>query len=354
LNARIDLTAVPIWVLGRPRGALRITQSATRVERDARQGFLRSLRSLLGAGLIVLALGLLAAILIARQIATPLRDLEAAAQRIRDGDLTARAPVAGSREQRLLAQAFNEMADRLERMLRSEQAFVANASHQLRTPLTGLRLRLELLRRGQDGPDRAEHIEASVGEIGRLEHMIDEVLVLSRLGHRPDRPRVTDLNDLARQSLDRWWPAAARRSISLRHAAGEQPAPVACPPEHLVRAVDAFVENALSYSPPHSTVVVRTAPGMLEVLDEGPGLARGEEESVFERFSRGSAGRQWPHGAGLGLAIAREVAQRWGGTVTLDNRPDRGARARITVPPVGSGQPHNRHESTDDAPYALA
>jgi two-component system, OmpR family, sensor kinase len=354
LNARIDLTAVPIRALGRPRGALRITQSALRVERQATQAFRASLPSLLGAGLIVLALGLLAAILIARQIATPLRDLEAAAQRIRDGDLTARASVAGSREQRLLARAFNEMTDRLERMLRSQQAFVANASHQLRTPLTGLRLRLELLRGGDDGPERAEHIEAGIGEIERLEHITDELLVLSRLGHRPDRPRVTDLNHLVPQILERWWPAAARRNISLRYAASEQPAPVACSPEDLLSAVDVLIENALSYSPPHSTVVLRTAPGVLEVLDEGPGLARGEEDSVFERFSRGSAGREAPHGAGLGLAIARELARRWGGTVTLDNRPDRGARARITLPPASSGQAHNARETSDEAPYALA
>ena len=353
LNARIELTAVPINVRGQPHGAVRITQSAARVERQARQTVRKTLRSMLGAGLIVLTLGLLAAILIARQIATPLRHLEAAAQRIRDGDLTTRAPVAGSREQRLLARAFNEMTDRLERMLRSQQAFVANASHQLRTPLTGLRLRLELLRGGVDGPERAGHVEASIEEIDRLDHITDELLVLSRLGHRNDRPRLADLNDLAGQILERWSVAAARRDISLRHAAGEQPARVACAPEDLLGAIDVLVENALSYSPPHSTVVLRTAPGVVEVLDEGPGLARGEENSVFERFFRGSAGRDGPRGAGLGLAIARELAQRWGGTVTLENRPDRGARARLCVPTGPSGKPHNAGEASDDALYAL-
>ena len=311
LHTRIELTAVPISVRGHPRGAVRITQSAARVERQAKQTVHKSLRSMLGAGLMVLTLG-------------------------------------------LLARAFNEMTDRLERMLRSEQAFVANASHQLRTPLTGLRLRLEILRGGVDETGRAQHIEASIEEIDRLDHITDRLLFLSRLGHRHDRPRVADLNHVAGQILERWSPAAARRDIGLCHAAGKQPARVACAPDDLLGAIDMLVENALSYSPPHSTVVLRTAPGVVEVLDEGPGLASGEEDSVFERFFRGSAGRDGPQGAGLGLAIAREVAQRWGGTVTLENRPDRGARARLCVPTVPSGNSHNAAEASDDARYALA
>ena len=92
------------------------------------------------------------------------------------------------------------------------------------------------------------------------------------------------------------------------------------------------MENALRYSPAGSTVAIEAGPGRIEVLDEGPGLTPGEEEAVFERFSRGSAGRRGPSGTGLGLPIARELTRQWEGEVTLSNRDGGGLRAVMEMP----------------------
>jgi len=102
-----------------------------------------------------------------------------------------------------------------------------------------------------------------------------------------------------------------------------------CARPDLDRSIDALLENALRYSPPDSTVRIGVAPGEIEILDEGPGLAPDEEDIVFERFSRGSAGRRGPSGTGLGLPIARELTRQWNGDVTLTNRDGAGLRAVI-------------------------
>jgi signal transduction histidine kinase len=107
-----------------------------------------------------------------------------------------------------------------------------------------------------------------------------------------------------------------------------------CAIPDLERALDSLIENALTYSPAGSSVRLEAAPGRLAVLDQGPGLAPGEEEAVFERFSRGSAGRQGAKGTGLGLAIARELARQWGGEVRLRNRDGGGLAATIELAPA--------------------
>jgi two-component system sensor histidine kinase KdpD len=100
----------------------------------------------------------------------------------------------------------------------------------------------------------------------------------------------------------------------------------------LDRALDSLIENAIVYSPSGSEVEIVDGSGAIAVRDRGPGLAPGEEEAVLERFYRGRAGKQGPEGTGLGLPIARELAAQWGGSVTIENRVEGGARARLAVP----------------------
>jgi signal transduction histidine kinase len=320
LDQTILATAVPIVRHSAPRpvGVVRVTQSVDAVSRATRSATL----GLIAIGLVVLVLGLAAGAVIASQVAGPVRRLDEAARRVAEGDLSARAKPEGSAEQRRLARTFNEMTVRLERLVDSQREFIADASHQLRTPLSGLRLRLEEARASTGDQDAHEEIDAGLRELDRLSAIVTELLVLSQAGEVDAPPERVDLEDAARRAVARWDGARA----------GGVPADGFCPPADLDRALDALVENALHYG--NGEVVVRSLPGALEVLDRGPGLAPDELAAVFERFHRGDAGRAGPAGTGLGLPIARELARRWGGDVTLANREDGGgARATVTVPP---------------------
>ncbi len=334
LGADILATSVPVLSGGRPDGAVRITQSIAAVHKAVQTSIL-DLAALAG---VVLLLGLAAGAVVAQQIARPIRRLDRAARDVAGGNLDSKVEVEGSTEQRSLARAFNEMTQRIKRLLRVQQDFVADASHQLRTPLTGLRLRLESLadRAGEGDPEAAE-LEAAMREIDRLSLIVDELLVLSRAGEHELPGERVDLRDAVARAAERWRRTARERSIELE-VRGDEAAHAWCAPHDLDRSIDALLENALWYSPEDSTVTIEVAPGGVEILDRGPGLEPGEEEAVFDRFSRGSAGRRGPGGTGLGLPIARELTRQWGGDVTLARRDGSGTRASIRIPDSKEGE----------------
>jgi signal transduction histidine kinase len=315
---------VPILAAGRPQGAVRITQSVEAVGRATRTSIL----GLVAVGGLVLLLGLGAGALIARQIARPLRRLDTAAARLGEGDLHARVPVEGSAEQQGLARTFNEMGARLERLVDSQREFVADASHQLRTPLAGLQLRLEEARATGD----PEEIEAALKEVDRLSAMVSELLLLSQAGEADAPAEDVDLGAAARAAAARFTQRTSSADTGDRHRvsalSGAPTSPVHVAPADLQRALDTLIENALHYGDGAVTLVAR--PGAIDILDEGPGVDPAELEAVFERFHRGKAGRAGPPGTGLGLPIARELVRRWGGDVTLANREGGGAVATIS------------------------
>ena len=328
LGEEILATSVPILNRGRPVGAVRITQSIDAVHRAVKTSIL-DVAALAG---VVLLLGIIAGALIAQQIARPIRRLDRAARRVAEGNLDTTVAVEGSTEQRSLSRTFNEMTGRIKRLLRVQQDFVADASHQLRTPLTGLRLRLEGLAERFRGDGSVEReLGAAMGEIDRLSLIVDELLILSRAGEHELPGERLDLGEVARRAADRWRAAAADRGIEIEVETAAGAAEGWCAAPDLERSLDALVENALAYSPAETTVRLEAAPGRIAVLDEGPGLSPGEEEAVFERFSRGSAGRRGAKGTGLGLAIARELTRQWGGEVRLRNRDDGGLAATIEL-----------------------
>jgi signal transduction histidine kinase len=327
LHETLLATAVPILSGRRIIGAVRATQSVSAVHGEVR-------RTILGLGLIgllVLVIGLSMGAFIAGQIARPLRRLERVARRIAGGELTARAVVEGSSEQRSLGESFNEMADRVQRLLAAQRNFVADASHELRTPLTGLRLRLEEGRAAGVSAQAAGELDAAAREVDRFAQIIDELLVLSRAGERELPGEEVELDELAAGAVERWRRTAGERRIELTWGRNGAVPAVWCARADAERALDSLVENALRYSPRGSRVTIAVAPGAVEIRDGGPGLAEGEEELVFERFHRGSAGRAGGPGSGLGLAIARELAREWGGEVTLQNGPDGGAVATLRL-----------------------
>jgi len=327
LGEEILATAVPIIHNRVPVGAVRVTQSVAAVHSAVRRVEL----GLALVGAIVLAVGLAVGAVIASRIARPLGRLESVARRVAGGDLSARARVEGSREQRSLGESFNEMTDRVQRLLDSQRAFVADASHQLRTPLTGLRLRIEEARAAGVSRDAAAELEAGTTEVDRLAQIVEELLVLSRAGERELPGERLELRAVTERALARWQATAAELEIALDSGELHSGA-VWCVEADADRALDVLLENALRYSPRGSHVTLASAPGRIEVRDRGPGLTAEDGESIFERFHRGSAGLGGPPGSGLGLAIARELARAWGGDVSMRNREGGGAVATLLLP----------------------
>ena len=330
LGTEILATAAPVPEKGRIAGAVRITQSVDAINRAVRTSIL----DVGGLALVVLVLGVIAGALIAAQIARPIRRLDRAARQVAGGDLDATVAVEGSAEQRSLARTFNEMTARVKRLLRVQQDFVADASHQLRTPLTGLRLRLEALGEELRGEQAASaDVEAAMREIDRLSLIVDELLILSRAGEHELPGERLDLAAAARRAVERWAASAAERGIELELREPGAGASAGAPARTSTARSTSWSRTRCSTRPPARPSPSPPSPGRIEVLDRGPGLAPGEEEAVFERFSRGSAGQRGPSGTGLGLPIARELTRQWGGDVLLveprgrrpagDNRAER-------------------------------
>jgi signal transduction histidine kinase len=335
LDTEILATAAPVFDAGRVVGAVRLTQSVDAVADATR----RTVAGIAAVGLMALLVALAVAFLLARGIIRPIERLGAAADRIASGDLDARADERGSREQRVLARSFNVMTERLARLLRAQTEFVADASHQLRTPLTGLRLRLEEAHATAGDGAAREHLDAGLEELDRMSDTIDDLLVLSRTGERELPGEAVDLADAVADARRRWERAAAARGIGLSTATDGSASGWAARAD-LDRALDAVVENAIAYTPAGGHVVLRAVGARVEVLDDGPGLAPGEETEVFARFHRGRAGRTGgARGTGLGLPIARELARRWGGDAVLSPRPEGGTRATLSFTEPLPGDP---------------
>lgn len=325
LGEELLFTAVPVVDGGRRVGAVRVTQSVEAVNERVR----RNVLVLVAVGMIALALGLALAWVLAGTLSRPLRALAQTARRVEKGELDARAEVTGASEQREVAIAFNDMTDRLGQALAAQREFVANASHQLRTPLTGLRLRLEAAGLKTDDPELERELRAAEGEVERLTRLLNALLTLAREGERPRLREATSLRDACLAAHTRW----EARAIQSEHQLELEPGPdvaVQAAEEDVAIILDNLLENALVYSPAGTTVTIAwDARGRLAVADDGPGVRPGEERQVFERFHRG---RPDQPGTGLGLAIVEALARRWGGSASIRNRPERGAVAEVVLP----------------------
>jgi two-component system, OmpR family, sensor kinase len=320
-------TAVPITNNGKVVGAARVTQSLAAVHSRIRRGVL----ALIAIGALALLVGLGLAWFLASSLSQPLRNLAATARRFEAGDLEARAEPAGATEQKEVAAAFNDMAERLGVVLAAQREFVANASHQLRTPLTGLRLRIESARL-KSGPEAAAELGAAEREVERLARLLTSLLTLAREGDKPAAPRPVSLARAVERAHERWVATAEEDGRELE-LVGNGDATIAASEEDLAILLDNLIENALRYSPTRVAVDWGRdgSEAWLAVLDEGPGLQAGEETQLFERFARGSAG-SGRSGTGLGLAIVQTLAHRWRGEASLSNRLEGGTRAEVRFP----------------------
>jgi two-component system, OmpR family, sensor kinase len=336
LDQDLLYTAVPVTNAGRTVGAVRVTQSVS----DVNSRVWRNVLALAAIGGLALALGLALAWFLAGTLARPLRNLARTARCVEEGDLEARAEVTGASEQREVAHAFNDMAERLGLVLAAQREFVANASHQLRTPLTGLRLRLEAAASKVDSAEVHAEVAAAEQEAVRLARLLTALLMLAREGDRPKPGRPVSLEDAVERAHERWAVRAEQGEHQLELARGEDVV-VESSDEDIAIMLDNLVENAIHYSPPGTTVTLEWGrdggDAYIAVLDEGPGIDVEDEAALFERFARGSTGRAGPGGSGLGLAIVRTLARRWRGEALIANRSDGGARAEVRLPTSGTG-----------------
>ena len=288
-------------------------------------------RGLFVVALISLVIAVAVAWVFAQSVARPLRRLQGATQTLAGGHLGARADVdEGPPEVRDLAVSFNSMAARLQALVERQRAFAGTASHQLRTPLTALRLRLEQL--GADElPERAtHHLDAALAETDRLHRMIEGLLALSRAEDAAAGPVEIDLAEVARDRVAHWEPLAAERDVRLSLITPFR-APALAVPGAAEQIIDNLVDNALDVSPAGSTlrlsVVERSEAFELHVVDEGPGLPAEDRVAAFDRFWRGR--QAVPGGSGLGLAIVRQLAAAGGGDAELREASTGGIDATV-------------------------
>jgi signal transduction histidine kinase len=339
LKTDLLYTAVPIVDAGRATGAVRLTQSVKAVRDEVR----RDVLALIALGAAVLALGLGLAWAIAGSMSRPLRGLARTARRIAGGDLDARATPTGSTEQVEVATAFNDMTERLVRALDAQRDFVANASHQLRTPLTGLRLRLESAGLRAQDPDLRRDLVAGEREAERLAKLLSNLLRLAQEGQPPATATSVALADVAQRAADRWRDQAELDGHAIELAGDGDPR-VRASPGDLDTIMDNLVENALNYTAPDTAVRIEwgvsAGDAYIAVLDQGEGIDDADAGRVFDRFYRGAASRGGSvPGTGLGLAIVDALARRWAASATLANRPDGGARAELRFGAVPAPTP---------------
>jgi two-component system OmpR family sensor kinase len=278
-------------------------------------------------GMTGLSAGLVIAFALAGSLARPLTRLAATARRLGSGDLSARAgEVSSAREIVELGHSFDEMADRLERTVQAQREFVANASHQLRTPLTGMKLRLESAAARVDDPDVRHQLQAADTEIDRLAATVNRLLVTAReVEAGGDVAPRTDLRDAAHAACERWHERADRMASSIE--TDGVPAMAAIDPKDLEQILDNLLDNALAYAP--GLIEIETGPTFVAVRDRGPGIPAPERDRVIERFYRGRGAPSG--GSGLGLAIVRDLAERWGGTVQVQAPDGGGTRVLVSL-----------------------
>ncbi|KUM79475.1 HAMP domain-containing histidine kinase [Streptomyces sp. ISL-22] len=289
------------------------------------------------AALALLVLAAAAAIgaFVARRITAPLRELNSMASKFSDGDLTARSPVTGPPETQTLARTLNQGAERLDTLVASQRIFVADASHQLRTPLTALRLSLDNIADGVDDEFVREDVEQATAEVVRMSRLVNGLLVLARAEAKVTAAEPLPLMDIVRERLAVWRPAADERgvTIALRGSADGRPSVLASPGA-LDQVLDNVLSNALEVSPDGGTITVRVEPRGevvdVSILDEGPGMSDAEKSRAFDRFWRGQ-GLTGKSGSGLGLAVVKQLVTDDGGTVTLTDAPGGGLKVTISL-----------------------
>jgi two-component system sensor histidine kinase TctE len=270
---------------------------------------------------------------------SPLGQLQKRMRRRRPHDLSPLDPSRAPSELRPLLNAFNTMLAQLSSSMDAQQRFVADAAHQLRTPLAGLKMQVELAQNEQDPAQLAKWLPVLAVSINRTCHLVNQLLMLARaesaIGDPLSRKRV-DLEALIAQVAGAMVPQARAKSIDLEFERPPFPLATAGEPALLAEVIKNLLDNAIKYTPPQGRVTVRLyaeSQAVIEVQDSGIGIPQSEREHVFDRFYRvlGTGAE----GSGLGLAIAKEIIARHAGIISLADPPNgQGCVMQVRLPLV--------------------
>lgn len=330
-----------IWVEGQPVGAIYLHAPVFGVRSLIVHVFrLFGLAALLAAAV---ALGL--SLWLSRRLASPLLEMSQAAEDLARGNFArrVRVPAAGDEVARL-AESFNRMAAQLGDLERLRREFIANVSHELRSPLTSMRGFLQGILDGTVAPEaRGRYLQLAFDETLRLSRLVNDLLDLAALeaGEVQFDFVEADPAELVRRAAAKMEPQAAAKGVALAVDAEREPLPrVRVDPDRMEQVLINLLDNAIRFTPPGGSVRVtvrrRDRSVELTVSDTGPGIPPEDLDRIWERFYKGDRARtRKAGGTGLGLSIARELVVRQGGTITAESAPGQGATFRVTLPPAG-------------------
>lgn len=332
LQEKAQLYGIPVIAGGRQVGTLVPLDPA--VLTPLEQDFLSSVRrAALAGGAVALAVALLLGAFLAAELCAPLQRLIHATERIAQGDLAHRVFIRTRDELGKLAQAFNRMAEALERAEAARRQFLADVAHELRTPLSVICGNLEALLDGAF-PLTPESLAPVYEETLHLSELVEDLrtLTLAETGHLPLEKEEVDLGELVRGVADAVRPVAAEEEVEIALEV-EDGLWAKVDPRRIRQVLGNLLSNALRFSPPGSTITVsarRKGPEIwVSVQDQGPGIPPEDLPHIFERFYKADKSRS-EGGSGLGLAIAKEIVQAHGGRIWAENQG--GACFTFTLP----------------------
>lgn len=336
-DVHVEGSSLRMLIFGVGGGAVELARPLEAVERvSAKLRLILVLICLGGVGLAA-ALSRLAA----RRVLTPLAEVASTAQHISETeDLTRRIEVRSDDEVGELVRRFNLMLDRLEasrtaldRSVKDQQQLIADASHELRTPVTSLRTNIEILQETPNLADDERHelLSDVIEQIDELTTLVASLIELAREPTQTVHFEPVRLDELVDQAIVR----ARRNAPKVSFDAKLESLVIDGDRERLVRAVNNLLDNAAHHSPAGEVVEVSLSDDGLRIRDHGSGIAPADLPHIFDRFYRGTDSRGRP-GSGLGLAIVRQVIEQHNGLVTARNAPDGGAIFEVTLPPAQS------------------
>jgi len=332
----VRVLSEPVAQDGRPVAVVRVGESLRYVATTVRG----LVRLLIVGGSVVLLAALVATWIAVSRALDPLERIATTAERIaRTGDVDVRVLVRTSGEVERLRVAFNRMVDRVRRVLDAQRQLLADTSHELRNPLTVIRTNLDLLGRDLDAATRAEVVAETEEEAELMTRLVADLLFLSRAEAESVEHRPVRLDEVVRETVERFRQLVPDREIVLDAPAA---LPVLGDEDRLRQLLTNLVENALRFTPPPGRVTVSALDAggraRLVVEDTGVGIAPEHLPRIFDRFYRVDPARsRATGGTGLGLAIVRRIAESHGGTVRVESEPGKGARFTVTLPSAGVG-----------------